>query len=342
MQPSRWATAHRAVTTAASITGAVLFVAFAAAPTVVYPAFLEKMLTCMLLAAAFNLLSGYGSMLSFGHAALFGTAAYVTAQASVVWGWSPGFAIVLGVAASAALGVVFGLVSVRRQGIQFAMVTLALAQTVYFVFLQAPFTHGEDGLQNVPQGWLFGLLDLSRPLVLYEALLVLVSLALMLLWRIVHSPFGQAIAAIRENEARAISLGYRTWRYKVVLFGMSAAFAGLAGSLQALSSQIATLGDVTWQRSGEVILMTLLGGIGTFYGPLVGAALVVCADYLFAASDVPAPVLTGTLFIVCVLLFRRGLVGEVLYRWMNRRAVRGAHRDAPAEESRIASAVRDT
>lgn len=297
------------------IIGAVMLLAMLLAPTVLYPAFLIKVITFALFAAAFNLLIGYGGMLSFGHAAFFGGAAYLSAESIKVWGWSPEAGILCGTVCAAVLGLGMGFVAIRRQGIQLAMITLAIAQMVYFIFLQAPFTFGEDGIQNVPQGKMFGLFDLSNQLTLYYVTLVIVTLALLLLWRIVQSPYGQVLTAIRENEARAISLGYLSNRYKLGAFVMSAAFSGLAGSLQTLSVQIASLGNVTWQLSGEVILMTLLGGIGTFFGPLIGAAVVVCLEYFLASSAIPAPVVTGSAFVLCVLLFRRGIAGEIAYRY---------------------------
>jgi branched-chain amino acid transport system permease protein len=293
-------------------------VALIAAPVVVYPMFLIKMLCFALFASAFNLLIGYVGLLSFGHAALFGGGAYVAAHAVKVWGFAPELGLLAGTAFAALLGLVMGFLAVRRTGIYFAMITLALSQMVYFIFLQAPFTHGEDGIQSVPQGVLLGLFDLSQPLTLYYSVLCIVVLAFALMWRVIHSPFGNILKAIRENEPRAVSLGYMTDRYKLGAFVMSAALAGLAGSLKAVAFQLASLVDVTWQMSGEVILMTLLGGIGTFFGPIVGAALVVSLEHFLAASRIPTPVLIGLSFIACVILFRHGIVGQFLH-WMNAR-----------------------
>lgn len=283
------------------------------APYAIYPLFVVKVLCFALFAAAFNLLIGYVGLLSFGHAALFGGGAYIAAHVLKVHGVSPEIGLLAGTGFSLLLGLAMGFLAIRRKGIYFAMITLALSQMVYFVFLQAPFTGGEDGIQSVPQGMLLGLFDLSRPLTLYYAVLAIVLLAFGLLWRIIHSPFGNILCAIRENEARMISLGYFTSRYKLGAFVISSGLAGLAGSLKAVSFQLASLVDVTWQMSGEVVLMTLLGGIGTFLGPAVGAALVVSLEHFLAASWMPTPVLIGSTFIACVILFRRGIVGQLLY-----------------------------
>jgi branched-chain amino acid transport system permease protein len=271
-----------------------------------------------LFACAFNLLIGYVGLLSFGHAAFFGGAAYVTAHAAKVWGWPPELAILAGTAAAAVLGLVIGFLAIRRQGIYFAMITLALSQMVFFVALQAPFTGGEDGIQSVPQGRLFGLFDLSDALTFYYVVLAIFGLGFFIIWRIVNSPFGQILKAIRENEPRAISLGYRVDAYKLTAFVMSAALAGLAGGTKALVFQLASLTDIQWQMSGEVILMTLLGGIGTLVGPVVGAGLVATLENYLAESALPVTVVTGAIFVVVVLLFRRGIVGEVIH-WMRRK-----------------------
>ncbi|WP_427026390.1 branched-chain amino acid ABC transporter permease (plasmid) [Aureimonas ureilytica] len=291
----------------------------AAAPFFFYPIFLMKILCFALFAAAFNLLLGYTGLLSFGHAAFFGGAAYVTAYSVKEWGLSPELGVLLGALAAAGLGLAIGALAIRRQGIYFAMITLALSQMVFFVCLQAPFTGGEDGLQGVPRGYLFGIIDLSQPLAMYFFVLGTFLLALFAIHRIVHSPFGTILRSIRENEQRAISLGYSVGAYKLSAFVMSAALAGVAGGLKAIVFQFATLTDVTWQMSGEVILMTLLGGIGTMLGPVVGAGLVVAIQNSLATSAFPVTVITGVIFMVCVLLFRRGLVGELLASRFGRR-----------------------
>jgi branched-chain amino acid transport system permease protein len=288
------------------------------APYILYPVFLMKLLCFALFACAFNLLIGYVGLLSFGHAAFFGGAAYVTAHAAKIWGWPPELAILAGTAAAAAMGLVMGFLAIRRQGIYFAMITLALSQMVFFVALQAPFTGGEDGIQSVPQGRMFGLFDLSNSLTFYYVVLAIFGLGFFIIWRIVNSPFGQILKAIRENEPRAISLGYRVDAYKLTAFVMSAALVGLAGGTKALVFQLASLTDIQWQMSGEVILMTLLGGIGTLVGPVVGAGLVITLENYLAESALPVTVVIGAIFVVVVLLFRRGIVGEVAH-WLRRK-----------------------
>ena len=289
-----------------------------AAPFFVYPVLVMKILCFALFATAFNLLLGYVGLLSFGHAAFFGGAAYFAAHAAKEWGWEPLSAILLGAAGAGLMGLAVGFLAIRRQGIYFAMVTLALSQMIFFIFLQAPFTHGEDGIQGVPRGELLGLIDLRDPLNVYYFVLAVFVLGSFAVWRIVHSPFGQVLKSIRENEARAVSLGYRVDRYKLAAFVLSAAIAGLAGGTKAIVFQIATLTDVAWQMSGEVVLMTLLGGMGTILGPAVGAALVIAMQNQFATSDFPVTVLVGVIFVLCVLLFRRGIVGEAI-RLLGRR-----------------------
>ena len=269
-----------------------------------------KILCFALFASAFNLLLGFTGLLSFGHAAFFGGAAYFTAHAVKEWGFPPEAGILLGVAGAAVMGLVMGFFAIRRQGIYFAMITLALSQMFFFFCLQAEFTRGEDGLQGVPRGHLLGFIDLGQPLNMYFFVLLTAAAGVFVVWRIVHSPFGMILRSIRENENRAISLGYSVNLYKLAAFVMSAALAGLAGGLKALVFQFATLTDVAWQMSGEVILMTLLGGIGTIFGPIFGAALVVSLQNYLSTSGFPVTVLTGLIFIVCVLLFRRGIVGE--------------------------------
>jgi branched-chain amino acid transport system permease protein len=288
--------------------------ALIAAPFFFYPIFLMKMLCFALFACAFNLLLGYTGLLSFGHATFFGGAAYFCAHALKVWGWPPEAGILLGVVGAAVLGLVMGFFAIRRQGIYFAMITLALAQMFYFFCVQAPFTKGEDGIQGVPRGHLFGLLDLSQPHNIYYTVLGIFLIGVFAIWRIVNSPFGMILKSIRENESRAISLGYSVANYKLAAFVMSATLAGLAGATKALVFQFATLTDVTWQMSGEVILMTLLGGIGTMVGPIVGAGLVVTLQNTLATSGFPVTIATGLIFMICVLVFRRGIVGEIYAR----------------------------
>ncbi len=288
----------------------IALVGLLAAPFMVYPIFLMKMLCFALVASAFNLLLGYTGILSFGHAAFFGGAAYITAHTVKIWGVTPELGLVLGVLAAAALGLVIGYLAIRRQGIYSTMITLALAQMFFFFCLQATFTHGEDGLQGVPRGYLFGIIDLNQPMNMYYFVLAVFVLGVFVIWRIINSPFGMILKSVRENENRAVSLGYSVNRYKLAAFVMSAALAGLAGGLKALVFQFATLTDVGWQMSGEVILMTLLGGIGTLIGPIVGAAFVVALQNYLATSDFPVPIVTGVIFMACVLLFRKGIVGE--------------------------------
>ncbi|TNH40531.1 MULTISPECIES: branched-chain amino acid ABC transporter permease [Paracoccus] len=279
-------------------------------PMFLYPIFLMKILCFALFAAGFNLLLGYTGLLSFGHAAFFGGGAYFTAHAVKVWGLSPELGILVGVAGAAGLGLIMGLIAIRRQGIYFAMITLALSQMFFFFCLQAAFTNGEDGIQSVPRGTFLGVLDLSNQINMYYFVLGVFLAGMLAIWRIINSPFGMILKSIRENEARATSLGYTVARYKLAAFVMSAAIAGLAGSVKSLVFQFATLTDVGWQMSGEVILMTLLGGIGTLIGPVIGAGLVVTLQNYLATSPLPVTVITGVVFMVCVLLFRRGLVGE--------------------------------
>ncbi|MET2825768.1 branched-chain amino acid ABC transporter permease [Mesorhizobium shangrilense] len=311
-------TPHDAATkTAARLEWALValgILALLAAPFFVYPIFLMKMLCFALFACAFNLLLGYTGLLSFGHATFFGGAAYFCAHSIKVWGWPPEAGILLGVVGAATLGLVMGFFAIRRQGIYFAMITLALAQMFYFFCVQAPFTEGEDGIQGVPRGHLFGVIDLNDPLNIYYVVLAIVLIGVFAIWRIVNSPFGMILRSIRENENRAISLGYSVANYKLAAFVMSAALAGLAGALKAIVFQFATLTDVTWQMSGEVILMTLLGGIGTMVGPIIGAGLVVGLENTLATSGFPVTIATGLIFMICVLVFRRGIVGEVYAR----------------------------
>ncbi|HEX6843149.1 MAG TPA: branched-chain amino acid ABC transporter permease [Stellaceae bacterium] len=290
----------------------VLLALAVAAPFVFYPVFLMKALCFALFACAFNLLIGYVGLLSFGHAAYFGAAAYVTAYAVKAWGFDPLSGILLGTASATVLGTVFGWLAIRRQGIYFAMVTLALAQMVYFVALQAPFTGGEDGIQAVPRGYLFGVIDLSQPYTMYYFVLAVFLIGFAIIYRTIDSPFGQVLKAIRENEPRTISLGYKTDRYKLLAFILSAMLAGLAGSTKSLVFQLASLTDVQWQMSGEVVLMTLLGGLGTVLGPVVGAFISITMENYLAQFGSWVTVIQGAIFVVCVLTFRRGVVGEII------------------------------
>lgn len=293
--------------------GAVVLIAgLAIAPLFLYPFLLMKMMCMALMAASFNLLFGYGGMLSFGHAAFIGSAAYVTAYAAKSFALSPLLSIPLGVLTAAAIGFMFGLIAIRRRGIQFAMITLALSQLVYFVLLQSPFTMGEDGIQDVPRGTLFGILDLNNSLVMYYFIFTLTLLAFLGIYRIVNSPFGQVVVAVRDNEVRAMSLGYDVNRYKLALLVIAAAIAGLGGALKALLFQIATLNDATYLASTDVVITAVVGGIGTMAGPAVGAAALVALDWFFAESEFPVMVISGLVFMACVLLFRQGIVGTVV------------------------------
>jgi branched-chain amino acid transport system permease protein len=282
------------------------------APVLIYPLFLVKVLCFMLFAAALNLVLGFAGLLSLGHAAFFGGAAYAFAQSAKVWGWPFELSLAFGVAAGGVLGFVFGLIAIRRKGIYFTMITLALAQMVYFLAVQAPFTGGEDGIQHVPRGTLLGILDLRDSGTLYYVVLAIVVLCLLLIRRTVHSPFGHVLNAIRENETRVTSLGLDVDRYKLLAFTLSAALSGLAGALKACAFQLAALTDVSWHVSGEVVLMVLIGGIGTLWGPLVGAIFVVMIDHFLASSGLPISLIVGIVFMACVMLFRRGFYGETL------------------------------
>lgn len=298
----------------------VLLALALAAPFGVYPVFLMKGLCFALFAAAFNLLLGYVGLLSFGHAMFFGWSAYVTAHAAKVWGLTPELAILAGVVLATVMGAVVGWLAIRRQGIYFAMITLALSQLMFFLAVQAPFTHGEDGIQGVPRGHLFGLIDLNDMMTMYYFVLAVFVAAVLFLYRVVNSPFGQVLKAIRDNEPRAISLGYQVERYKLIAFVMSAALAGLAGSVKSLVFQLASLADVHWHTSGEVVLMTLLGGVGTVLGPTVGAFLVVTIQNYFSAVGSWVTIIQGVIFVVCVLAFRAGIVG-VVAPWLKKRGI---------------------
>jgi branched-chain amino acid transport system permease protein len=290
----------------------------------VYPVFLMTALCFAIFACAFNLLLGYTGLLSFGHAAFMGSAAYATGWLVRSAGWSPELGLLAGMLIAGALGLVVGLIAIRRQGIYFAMVTLAMAQMIYFVCLQAPFTGGEDGLQGVPRGALFGLIPLASDLTLYYVVLAIFVAVFLAVIRIVHSPYGQVLKAIRENEPRAVSLGYDVDRYKLLAFVLSTAIAGLAGALKTLVLGFATLSDVHWSLSGEVVLMTLLGGMGTFAGPVIGAVTIIgLQNFLADRVGSWVTVIIGVIFVVCVLAFRKGIVGELL-AWQQRRAARAA------------------
>ncbi|PIG00115.1 branched-chain amino acid ABC transporter permease [Comamonas sp. 26] len=293
-----------------------------------YPVFVMKLMCFALFASAFNLLLGYTGLLSFGHAAFLGGAAYVAGYSIKAWGFTPEIGMLLGTVVGGLLGLIFGWLAIRRQGIYFSMITLALAQMLFFVALQAKFTGGEDGLQGVPRGKLFGMIDLSSDLTMYYVALVVVTLAFLLIVRTIHSPFGQVLKAIKENEPRAISLGYDVNRFKLLAFVISAALTGLAGSLKTLVLGFATLSDVHWTTSGHVILMTLMGGLGTLSGPLLGSAVVVALEnkigdfgtFLahttgvewFGTLGESVTIVTGLIFVLCVLMFRKGIMGELI------------------------------
>jgi branched-chain amino acid transport system permease protein len=279
------------------------------APFIVYPVFLMKCLCMALFACAFNLLIGYVGLLSFGHAMFMGGAGYVSAHAAKVWGLPPELAILSGVTVAAVLGLIVGWLAIRRQGIYFSMITLGLAQMIYFLGLQAPFTHGEDGIQAVPRGHLFGFIDLNDTAVMYGFVLLVFLIGFSIIYRIIHSPFGAVLTAIRENEVRATSLGYTTDHYKLIAFVMSAALAGLAGATKVLVFQNASLTDVHWTMSGEVVLMTLIGGLGRFSGPVVGAFVVGALEFKLRGGQVT--IVEGVVFVVCVLVFRQGIMGTL-------------------------------
>jgi branched-chain amino acid transport system permease protein len=281
--------------------------------TGIYPFFVMQALCFALLACAFNLLIGYGGLLSFGHAMFLGTAGYITAHALKVWALPPELGILAGTAAAGALAVITGLIAIRRQGIYFAMITLALSQLLYFVYLQTPFTHGEDGIQGVPQGYLFGVFDLSKPTVLYYVVLAGFLGGFLLIYRTINSPFGEVLKAVRENEPRAISLGYKTDQYKLLAYILSGTLAGLAGSLKVFVAQNASLTDVEVSMSGLIVLMTLVGGLGTVFGPVFGAFVIVAMQQYLAGFGQWVTVIQGCVFVACVLAFRRGVVGEIAH-----------------------------
>lgn len=292
---------------------AVLLFIGLVAPFAIYPVFLMKVLCFALFACAFNLMLGYGGLLSFGHAAFLATGGYITGHVIMQWGVTPEIGILIGTLCSAAMGFVFGKLAIRRQGIYFAMITLALAQLVFFLYVQAPFTGGENGLQGIPRGELLGFISLADNMPMYYFVFAIFILGFALIHRTIHSPFGQILKAIRENEPRAVSLGYDVDKYKLVAFVISAGLAGLAGSTKSLVFQLASLTDAHWHMSGEVILMTLLGGVGTIFGPVVGAATVVTLQNYLSQGPLASwvPVILGLIFVICVLVFRSGIVGEI-------------------------------
>ena len=296
---------------------AVMVAIFGLAPLIVYPVFLMKVMCFALFACAFNLLIGFGGLLSFGHAMFMGTAAYACAHAAKAWGWNPEWAIVLGVLCALVLAVIAGALAIRRQGIYFAMITLALSQMMFFFYLQTPFTGGEDGIQAVPRQALFGVIDITDSGPMYALVMAIFLIGFGLIWRIVHSPFGQVLKAIRENEQRALSLGYDTDHYKHMAFILSGTLAGLAGATKALVFQLASLTDVHWSMSGEVVLMTLVGGMGTLFGPVLGAAVIVTMQNYLAELGSWVTIVQGFIFVVCVLAFRRGIIGE-LGHWLKK------------------------
>ena len=285
------------------------------APFVGYPIFLMSCLCFALFASAFNLLIGFTGLLSFGHAMFFGFAAYVSGHAAKVWGFTPEVCLILGTLGAAGIGLITGWLAVRREGIYFAMVTLALAQMIFFICVQAPFTYAEDGIQSIPRGKLFGVIDLTNDKAMYYFVLAVFLFGFALIYRVIHSPFGQVLKSIRENEPRALSLGYDVSKYKLTAFVLSGALAGMAGATKSLALGLATLTDVGWQMSGEVVLMTLLGGMGTILGPTIGATVIVTMQNYLADLGSWVTIIMGVTFVICVLVFRRGIVGEVAHRF---------------------------
>ena len=303
--PSIWRSQAETIVFVIMVAGLII------APFFTYPLFLMQAMCFALFACAFNLLIGYVGLLSFGHALYFGWASYFAAHAAKVWGLTPELAILVGTAGAAVLGLAAGALAIRRQGIYFAMITLALAQMMYFFALQVKFTGGEDGIQSVPRGFLFGLIDLRNEAALYVVVLVIFLAGFLFIHRVIHSPFGEVLKAIRENEPRAISLGYKVDRYKLIAFVLSATLAGAAGATKAIVLQLASLTDVNWPMSGEVVLMTLVGGLGTIFGPVVGAFVILIMQYKLSFVGEWVLVIQGVIFVACVLLFRRGIIGEI-------------------------------
>lgn len=300
-----------------------------AAPWVVYPMFLIKLMCLALLAASVNFLIGYAGLLSFGHAMFYGSAAYITGFVAKDWGWDGVLAILAGVGVAAGLGLLTGLLAIRRQGIYFSMITLAFAQMVYFFALRMPFTGGEDGLQSVPRPRLLGLFDTESTLAFYYACLLAIGLGFWLIYRTVHSPFGQVLRAIRDNESRAKSLGYKVNRYKLLAFVLSAALAGLAGAMKVLAFQLATLTDVSWTTSGEALLVSIVGGLNTMLGPVVGAIVMGSMEHYLAGFAEWVLIIQGAVFVVVVMLFRKGLVGQWQHLWPWAPRVTGSSKEAP-------------
>jgi len=324
--------------------GIVLLALAAMAPVIFYPLFVTQALCYAIFALSFNLLLGYGGLMSFGHAAFFGSSSYVMAYVMKSWGFGPELGIVTGVLAAAVLGAVFGWIAIRRQGIYFAMITFALSQIVYFYCVQASWTEGENGIQAVPAGHLFGFIDLNDRYAIYYFVLALFLFAFAVVWRAVHSPFGQVLKAIRQNEPRAVSLGYKVNRYKLLAFTLSAALAGLAGAAKTSVFHLATLSDVEWTMSAQVVLMTLVGGLGTMLGPVVGAFVIVAMQNYLAEFGSWVTIIQGAVFVTCVLAFRQGIVGQALYllgRWTNPAAGKTlSEADKPA--SRFGRTATDT
>ena len=303
---------------------ALLAAAFAillTAPHFFYPLFLIKVLCFCLFATAFKLAMGTAGLLSFGHAAFFGSAAYVAAHAAKVWGFPFELAVLVGAASAGLLGFAFGVVSIRRQGIYFAMITLALAQMIYFLAVQLPFTHSEDGIQGVPRGTLLGVINLNNTVAMYYVTAGVFVIGFLVVYRTVHSPFGKLLDAIREHPDRALSLGYDVDVFRLVAFTLSAALSGLAGAIKAIAFQFASLTDVHWVMSGDVILMALLGGVGTIFGPAVGAIVIVSLDEFLAESGFPIQPIVGSIFVLCVLFFRNGIVGTIEQRWLSKDSI---------------------
>ena len=292
---------------------AIMVVVFAIAPIWVYPIFLMKVMCFALFACAFNLLLGFGGLLSFGHAMFLGSAGYAASHAAKVWGWNPELTVIFGTLCATVLAFVVGSLAIRRQGIYFAMITLALAQMIFFFSLQAPFTGGEDGIQGVPRGRLFGMIDLADNFNMYIFVMCIFLAGFLFIWRVVHSPFGQILKAIREHQDRATSLGYDTDTFKLMAFVISGALAGTAGATKSLVFQLASLTDVHWSMSGEVVLMTLVGGMGTLFGPVAGAAVIVTMQNYLAQLGAWVTVVQGVIFVICVLAFRRGIIGEIAH-----------------------------